>query len=114
MTSGVKELSSSDVPAAILLPSLSACVAFGGLSVHSQVMSVCGQTDISTRPFFIGKILHALLAFVITLLSQTILGEKAVFLESGSSYDISFPIYIAVFLIFLAVTYKKEWKYVTQ
>ncbi len=110
MTSGVKELSSSNVPSTFLLPSLSACIAFGGLSIHSQVISVCGQTDISTKPFFIGKSIHALLAFVITILSQTLLGEKATFLSGSQSYDISFPIYISVFLLFLYVTIKKVWK----
>jgi len=107
MTSGVKELSSSNLPSTFLLPFISACIAFGGLSVHSQVISVCGQTDISTKPFIIGKSIHALLAFVITVLSQNILGEKTTFLSDSTSYNTSFPIFISVFLLFLYITLKK-------
>ena len=107
MTTGVKNLAVSDITPTLVLPSISACIAFGGLSVHSQVISVCSHTDISIQPFFIGKTVHALLAFFITILSQNLLGKKAVFLSISPNFDISFPIYISVFLSFSYIALKK-------
>ena len=114
MTSGVKELSSANIRSPLLLPSISACIAFAGLSVHSQVISVCGQTDISTKPFFIGKTIHAILAFFITFSSQNLLGEKATILINTSKHNGFFPVYLLTLLLFLGITYKKVWKYIAK
>lgn len=37
-------------------------LAFSGLSVHAQVASILAQTDIRFKPFFISRILHALIS----------------------------------------------------
>jgi sporulation integral membrane protein YlbJ len=52
-----------------LLPRLmlvSAIVAWSGLSVHGQVMSVIQDTDISMKPYFVARFLHAVLAALLT------------------------------------------------
>ncbi|PWK06659.1 sporulation integral membrane protein YlbJ [Tumebacillus permanentifrigoris] len=43
----------------------SALVAWGGISVHTQVASIISSTDIRYKPYFLYKIVHALLAGVI-------------------------------------------------
>lgn len=42
---------------------LSTCIiSFGGLSVHMQIISILGDTDIKYLPFLIARILHTILA----------------------------------------------------
>lgn len=47
------------VPAAFLL-------GWGGLSVHCQVLAFVGSRGLSLRPYFVGKLLHAILAAALT------------------------------------------------
>jgi sporulation integral membrane protein YlbJ len=59
------------VKAAAPLPQLvamaGAIIAWSGLSVHGQVASVLTGTDIRMRPYMIARLLHAILAYVITI-----------------------------------------------
>ncbi|MED4532671.1 sporulation integral membrane protein YlbJ [Metabacillus fastidiosus] len=41
-------------------------LAFGGLSVQSQVASILAETDISFKPFFIGRVLQGIYASILT------------------------------------------------
>lgn len=43
----------------------SALVAWGGISVHTQVASIISSTDIRYKPYFLYKIVHALLAAIL-------------------------------------------------
>jgi sporulation integral membrane protein YlbJ len=45
-----------------------AIIAWSGLSVHGQVASIVNDTDIRLKPYFTGRIVHSILAFVYTLL----------------------------------------------
>ncbi len=45
----------------------SAIIAWSGLSVHGQVASVLAGTDIRMRPYMLARLLHAVLAAVLTL-----------------------------------------------
>lgn len=45
----------------------SAVIAWSGLSVHGQVASVVADTDISMRPYFLARFIHAVLAGAYTL-----------------------------------------------
>lgn len=45
---------------------VSAIVAWSGLSVHAQVASVLAGTDISLKPYFAARVLHALYAGLLT------------------------------------------------
>lgn len=42
-----------------------AAISWGGLSIHAQTISIISETDLSSRPYFIGKIAHCILSFVI-------------------------------------------------
>ncbi len=46
---------------------VSAIIAWSGLSVHGQVASVLTGTDISMKPYFVARFLHALLAALLTV-----------------------------------------------
>ncbi len=46
----------------------SAIISWGGLSVHAQVASILSKTDIRVAPYLIARILHAVLAAVLTVL----------------------------------------------
>lgn len=54
-----KEISTNIILCAILL-------GFGGISILLQVFSITSKTDISIKPYIIGKILHGLLAGIYT------------------------------------------------
>jgi hypothetical protein len=41
---------------------------WNGLSIHAQVASVLSKSDIRYRPYFIGRILHAVLGFLLTFI----------------------------------------------
>ena len=45
-----------------------AIIAWSGFSVHAQVASIVNDTDIRLKPYFVARIIHAILAFVYTLL----------------------------------------------
>jgi len=58
-----------------LIPRLmlvSGIVAWSGLSVHGQVMSVIQDTDISMKPYFLARLLHAVLAALLTPMFLTV------------------------------------------
>jgi len=64
-------------PLTARLAMASAIIAWSGLSVHSQVASVLSGTDISMRPYFLARALHAVVAFGLTYLGFIILGPVA-------------------------------------
>jgi sporulation integral membrane protein YlbJ len=45
----------------------SAIISWGGLSVHAQVVSILSQTDIRVAPYLLARVLHALLAALLTI-----------------------------------------------
>lgn len=47
---------------------VSAIIAWSGLAVHGQVASVLAETDISMKPYFLARFLHAVYAGVLTVL----------------------------------------------
>ena len=76
ISSGVSHAAASGagVGAALLT---AAAVAWSGLSVHCQILSVCDGTNLSLRTYFLAKILQALLCplllFALLTLFPTIL-----------------------------------------
>ncbi len=81
VSSGIIEISTgsrlicqvSDVSVLQKLSALSFIIGWAGFSVHFQVMSFVAATDLSIRPYFIGKILHSVFAVVYTWIGFTIL-----------------------------------------
>lgn len=45
-----------------------AVIGWGGLSVHAQVASILSKTDIRYKPYLIGRVLHSILAVIMTFL----------------------------------------------
>jgi sporulation integral membrane protein YlbJ len=68
VTLGAKQASEffASQPAALIMASASAILAWGGLSVHAQVASILAETDIRYWPFLFARILHTALAFLFT------------------------------------------------
>lgn len=66
ITSGLKILSASILDYNALLPIVACILGFGGLSVHMQVASIISNTDLSMKPYLIGKSLHGIIAGLLT------------------------------------------------
>ena len=66
ITNGLKILSSLSIDSTILLPIVATILGFGGLSVHMQVASIISNTDLSIKPYLLGKTLHGIFAGLIT------------------------------------------------
>lgn len=54
------------VPLTLQLSAASFIIGWAGLSVHSQVLSITGRTDISIKPYLFGKLLQGIFAAVYT------------------------------------------------
>lgn len=66
ITNGLKILSNLSIDSTILLPIVATILGFGGFSVHMQVASIISNTDLSIKPYLLGKILHGIFAGLIT------------------------------------------------
>ena len=67
LTNGVQKISSityKEISINIILCAI--LLGFGGISILLQVFSITSKTDISIKPYIIGKILHGLLAGIYT------------------------------------------------
>lgn len=67
LTNGVQKISvipCKEISTNIIL--CSALLGFGGISILLQVFSIISKTDISIKPYIIGKILHGIFALVYT------------------------------------------------
>jgi len=66
ITSGLKILSTLSIDYKLLLPLVATILGFGGFSVHMQVTSIIANTDLSVKPYLLGKSLHGIFAGLIT------------------------------------------------
>lgn len=66
ITNGIKLLSNISCDIDTLLPIVATILGFGGISVHMQVASIISHTDLSLKPYLVGKMLHGILAGIIT------------------------------------------------
>lgn len=73
ITIGLKELSMYNINSKYLVMISSFILSFGGLSVHMQVKSQLVGTNISYKPFFIGRIYQALISVVLAYIFYLIL-----------------------------------------
>ncbi len=114
MTCGVEALVKSDNFTVIFALS-AALISFGGISVHAQTMNFISKQNLSTKEYFIGKLLQSLFSVIFALLiSHTIdFSPCAVntFSEKFTSYTqpsifLSFPLLLGIIYIFC----KKGWK----
>lgn len=65
---------SSDASFIQQLAALSMIIGWAGLSVHSQVASIVSRTDISVKPYFLGKFLQGIIACAYTLIAGKLMG----------------------------------------
>ena len=69
ITTGSNLISSiSKIPLTVQLPAASFIIGWAGLSVHFQVLSIASKTDISIRPYLIGKMLQGVISAFYTWL----------------------------------------------
>ncbi len=68
VTSGVSSIASrfGIKPAALI--AASGALGWSGLSVHAQVISIVSETDLSAIPYILGKLLHSIIAILLTFL----------------------------------------------
>ncbi len=68
VTSGVSSIASrfGIKPAALI--AASGALGWSGLSVHAQVISIVSETDLSAIPYILGKLLHSIIATLLTFL----------------------------------------------
>jgi sporulation integral membrane protein YlbJ len=75
---------------------VSAIIAWSGLSVHGQVASVLTGTDISMKPYFVARFLHALLAAGLTVVfvrpMSAVLGGVSVPAFVGRDWMMATPV----------------------
>lgn len=64
MTQGVKLVSSTNLPLIIKTVLITGIISFGGLSVHTQVISIISKEKIKYKPFLLARILHSILSVV--------------------------------------------------
>ncbi|MCG0274656.1 MAG: sporulation integral membrane protein YlbJ [Thermosediminibacteraceae bacterium] len=72
ITLGTKLASAADAPLIDRVVVASAIIAWSGLSVHFQVISMLSETDVKALPYIMARALHALLAGMVTYLLMTV------------------------------------------
>ena len=65
MTQGLKYVSLIDVPLKIKGTLSILFISFGGISVHIQIISILSDTKIRYFPFFVARIVHALISSIL-------------------------------------------------
>ncbi len=81
---GAAQAAHASAPFLERLALVSGIVAWSGLSVHGQVASVLTGTDISMRPYFLARLLHAGVASLLTVLLYPVLGGGPVVAATGT------------------------------
>jgi sporulation integral membrane protein YlbJ len=83
----------SEVPASVPMiwqaAIASAVISWGGLSVHAQVASILGQTDLRVAPYLLARAIHAALSAALTFLAWEPLTASSWF--RGSSVPVFLP-----------------------
>lgn len=85
ITTGTNMVSSSNsAPLSHKLAAASFIIGWAGISVHSQVLSIISSTDISIKPYLMGKFVQGIFACTYTLIGIKISNEK--FLKAEPSF----------------------------
>ena len=114
ITSGSQAISQiQDATLTVKLAAISAICGFAGFSVHTQIMGIMKGSGAKYRVFFMGKLLHGLLAGLITVLIIGLipLAVQTSVLKTPSLFDFSSVrlITIGVLVVSLGVApYKSE------
>lgn len=124
LTNGVSQIvqvSTKSISITITLTSF--LLGFGGLSVLLQVLSITSKSDISIKPYIFGKLLHGIIAAILTCIFihifpifnldlTPIFSQNVNKLPAISAYTTPYNIIILLFLLitttFLLVSKKKQ------
>lgn len=93
---GTLAAAQADAPLVEKAAVASAIIAWSGLSVHGQVASIVIESGIRMGPYFVGRLLHAILAGILTIIflgpAQPVARQLAVpvFLDAGRSLAMPF------------------------
>jgi nucleoside recognition membrane protein YjiH len=69
MTQGLKYVSLLNISNYYKAILITAIISFGGLSVHTQIISIISDTKIKYLPFLVARIFHVIISvFIISLL----------------------------------------------
>lgn len=116
ITTGANLINLANSDLKIKLCCCSLIIGWAGFSVHTQVMSIVSASDISVKPYLIGKALQGILSAVYTfigytLFSKSIIVESTVFANDsvkyvtqlGNIFKTSFQNIAAISFIMIAV-----------
>ena len=62
ITQGLKYISILNIPLKVKAIVSTFIISFGGLSAHSQVMSILSETNIKYCPYFVSRVIHAIIS----------------------------------------------------
>lgn len=88
ITTGANLISLASADLTIKLCSISLIIGWAGFSVHTQVMSIVSSSDISVKPYIIGKSIQGIISAVYTYIGITLF-NKSLMLESTVFSNIS-------------------------
>ncbi len=77
-------------------------IGFSGLCVHIQVMAVTAESGLSLKPYILGKVLHSIIAAVITTAMVFIVPVFNKF-TAPETFGISHTLWVSVLLVAVAV-----------
>lgn len=98
MASGVVSLKDMSADICFALPAAGFILGWGGLSVQCQSISFTSEAGLSSAPFFFGKLLHGVLAALLTWLFVSFSGIQPAFSFTGHPTVKSFILdYIGLF-----------------
>lgn len=72
MTQGIKHVSLLSISNYFKALIITAILSFGGLSVHTQILSIISDTKIKYIPFLISRILHVLISIILFIILSNI------------------------------------------
>ena len=74
MTGGV--FAASELPLRYAIPAVAAVTGWSGLSVHFQLIGICGSHELSFKPYFLAKAMSSLLCSALTVLLTHIFAKE--------------------------------------
>ena len=101
MTGGVSAASALSLPLSCLLAA--AIVGWSGLSVHFQMIGLCGERRMALAPYFASKLATAALNVLLVAIGMSLLGEKIAFATPSAPPVFLTPTVTPVHLLSVAV-----------
>ncbi len=112
MTGGVS--AASALPSSVAAPIAALLCGWSGLSVHFQFAGICGNREISIRPYLLGKLSCAVLNFALVSLLLVLYGHRLGITEASGSmsympvFSPANAVLLALFSAACGMLYKKS------